>query len=121
MKKLDMLIYLILLSAAAALLVLWNSADTDALTAHIYVEGELFESVYLQDSQEMSILTAQGHNVLGLEPDGVRMISADCRSGDCVHMGKITRPGQLIACLPNRVIVHLEGNIEEGDFDAVAG
>ena len=121
MKKLDLLIYLILLSAAAVLFVLWSSADTDALTAYIYVEGELFEIIPLQSSSQIPINTSLGHNVVGLEPDGARMIFADCRSQDCVHMGTITRPGQLIACLPNRVMIRLEGSAREGAFDAITG
>ncbi|MDR2931659.1 MAG: NusG domain II-containing protein [Oscillospiraceae bacterium] len=48
------------------------------------------------------------------------MTDADCPSLDCVHAPAISSPGQVIACLPHRVLVRLTGG-EEGEVDAVAG
>ena len=121
MKKMDAMIYVILLAIAAALFVLPYTGDTQALTARIYVEGELHEVVYLHDAAEISVSTHLGYNLIEFQPGGARMISADCRSQDCIHMGAITRPGQLIACLPNRVIVRLQGPAGEDDIDAFTG
>ena len=121
MKKSDAIIYAILLAAAAVMFILWSTQDSQALTARIYVEGELYNAVSLHIPAEISVSTSLGHNIIRLEEGSVRMISADCRSQDCIRMGAITRPGRLIACLPNRVIVQLEGDAGEGDIDAIAG
>ena len=121
MKKLDALIYIVLLAVAAALFALWNTGGTQALTAHIYAGGELHEVVRLPDAVEIVVETPLGHNIIAVEAGGVRMILADCRTQDCIRMGVITRPGQLIACLPNRIVVRLEGRAGEEDFDAFTG
>jgi len=122
MKKSDAAIYLIVLIAAVGLLTfLRYSGGGQALTARIYVAGELFESVNLRDNTQLQIQSPLGHNIVEIEDGGARMLLADCRSQDCIRMGLITRPGQVIACLPNRVVIRLEGTVGEDDFDAFAG
>ena len=45
------------------------------------------------------------------------MEEADCKGQDCVDIGKISRSGQTILCLPNKVAVTIEG---AGNLDAVS-
>ena len=45
---------------------------------------------------------------------------SDCPSQDCVRTGWISKPGQQIICLPNRLIISLSSS-EPEPFDAVTG
>jgi hypothetical protein len=38
---------------------------------------------------------------------GVRMTSADCPGGDCLRAGEIRRAGEVIVCVPHKLIVKL--------------
>jgi hypothetical protein len=60
-----------------------------------------------------------------LESGAVRIIESTCPDKICVRTGWISRPGQSIVCLPNRVVVRIEGSgIKHGqgqghDLDAI--
>jgi len=55
-----------------------------------------------------------GRTRVVIEEDGVRIASSPCPDKLCVHMGAIRKPGQWIACLPNRVFVRILGRGKEG-------
>ena len=50
------------------------------------------------------------------------MSDADCPDKDCVNQGWISRPGQMIVCLPNRLVIKIESDklTQEEDVDAVS-
>jgi hypothetical protein len=39
--------------------------------------------------------------------DGVRMTSADCPGGDCVRTGTIKNAGEVIVCVPHKLVIRL--------------
>ena len=52
-----------------------------------------------------------------IKDGGVSMSYSTCKNQICVHEGEVTAPGQLIVCLPNYVIVEIEGG--EGSDEAL--
>ena len=61
----------------------------------------------------------QGSNLLVIEDGAAYMEDADCPDHICVEMGKIRYTGQSIVCLPNRVVVTIEG--ADGGADLYIG
>lgn len=51
-----------------------------------------------------------GLNVLRVEDGAVYMEQADCPDRTCVASGPIRTPGQVLACLPHRLTVVIEGD-----------
>ena len=49
-----------------------------------------------------------GTNLVVIEDGAVYVKEATCKNGDCVKLGKITKKGESIICLPNKVIVEIE-------------
>ena len=91
-----------------------------ARRAAIYVDGELFASAVLRENAEdIEITTGYGTNVVSVYEDGAAVTYADCPSRECVRAGKASVPGGVIACLPHRLLVRIESEIQ-GDIDAVA-
>jgi hypothetical protein len=43
----------------------------------------------------------------------VQVISSPCPEKICVKTGRISKPGQWIACLPNRVFISIRGRRSE--------
>jgi hypothetical protein len=54
-----------------------------------------------------------GDTVVVVEEGGVRVISSPCPEKICIKTGKISKPGQWIACLPNRVFISIQGRRSE--------
>lgn len=95
-----------------------------------YYRGSLDSSVMLEngDNTEEYILQFQkqnrkeidinGHNKVIIEGGKVWMDGADCPDKLCVSQGKISKSGQAIICLPNKVMVTIKGG--KSEYDGVA-
>ena len=124
MKKMDFAIIAVIALTAAAILLYGafsRAADNSALTARIYVDGELWQSHALSgEVRIVEIQTPYGTNTLLIAPEYAQITSADCPSQDCVRTPKQSHAGGVIACLPHRVLIRLEGKPAEGGIDALA-
>lgn len=60
-----------------------------------------------------------GYSVIEIGQDKVRMLDSPCPDHLCVKSGAISKPGQIIVCLPNQVVIKIIGyNKEEVDASA---
>ena len=84
------------------------------VTATITHKGEVVDKVILSALNEEKTVTIDGsyHLTIALTEEGVQVTESDCPTQDCVRTGTISRPGQSIVCLPEQVVVRLDG---EGD------
>ena len=69
--------------------------------------------------QDLDVAGPLGTTVVRLTPQGARFMSSPCPCKVCVATGKLTRSGAVAACVPNRVMVRLEGGTPAG-VDAVS-
>jgi hypothetical protein len=65
----------------------------------------------------VSVQGPLGDTVLKIDNGQAQIISSPCLNQTCVAAGAIHRRGAFIACLPNRVMVSVEGG-EDEDLDA---
>lgn len=87
--------------------------------AKIYVNGDLYGTYPLAVNKTVTIDGADGaQNVVEIAGGEVFMKSASCRNQICVHTGKISKEGQSIVCLPNRVTVEVFGG-GSADYDSM--
>ncbi|MBQ3373166.1 MAG: NusG domain II-containing protein [Oscillospiraceae bacterium] len=70
-------------------------------------------------SRDGTFLLNGGSNTLVIEDGEAWVSEANCPDKLCTGFGKISRNGQIIVCLPNKLIVSVEGG-EEAEVDAVA-
>ncbi len=54
-------------------------------------------------------------NLVVIENGSVRVAEASCKGRDCVNMGPISKEGQVIACLPHRLLIGIAGAGETPD------
>ena len=102
---------LLLFAGAAALIM--EFAFASGSYAVVYVDGEEYGRYQLSEDAEVEILTEYGKNVLVIS-DGVADVTyADCPDGTCVRSTDTYRTGEMIVCLPHRLMVRIEG--ENGD------
>ncbi len=65
-----------------------------------------------------SVQGAMGVSIIRIENGAVYFEDSPCPNKTCIQTGKISRPGQWAACLPNDVFIRIEGG---GGIDANAG
>lgn len=66
----------------------------------------------LVQKRQLTVQGVNGESVLEVDGEFIRMIESACPDKVCVHMGRKSRPGDIIVCLPNRVVVKIEGTID---------
>lgn len=117
MKKNDILFAIgIFLIAIAFMLMFWKIGSVDVGSVTVTMNGELVGTYSLKKNQEIPIGET---NYLVIEDGHADMIKADCPDQICVNHKSISKNGETIVCLPNKVIVEVVGG-EEADVDAVS-
>ncbi len=104
-------VILIILCFFSILSLFLFSKQNRQYTAHIYMDGTLYESIPLYDiasSYSFTITTSDGHyNEIIVEPGTIRISSADCPDLLCVKQGPITNNLLPITCLPHHLVIEL--------------
>lgn len=106
-KRADGLLIAALLLIAAALFLLNSRGGDSARGAAVYFEDELLTRLSLQAASEWTWRDGDAFVTVAAEAGGVRVARSSCPDQACVRQGRITRPGQAIICLPNRISVQL--------------
>lgn len=78
----------------------------------IFVNGEEYASYNLAEIsgvKKVEINTEFGHNTIEITSDGARVTQASCPDKTDIQSGRITKPGQMLVCAPNRVTVRIIG------------
>ncbi len=86
----------------------------------VSVDGKETAVYSLFENRTETISGAKGlNNVLEIRDGKARVTDASCPDRLCVRQGEISKEGESIVCLPNRVVITLRGT-EEGESDVVA-
>ncbi len=82
----------------------------------IYRDGEKVQEIPLDKDTEL-LIENDYTNKLIVKDKKVAIAESDCPGRDCVHSGWISGKGRSLVCLPNRVEVRIEGEMDsEVDF-----
>ena len=89
-------------------------------TVIVSVDGEIIKTFSLDGEISYEIAGADGgKNYLRISGGQAWLEDADCPDKLCVNMGKISRNGQSIVCLPHKVVVEVSSEENEDDVDIV--
>lgn len=110
-----------ILIAIAAMMFFWGQIRENGATAVVTVDGEERYRCSLFIEKEIEI---DDTNTLVIKDGAADMISADCPDQICVKHNPISKAGETIICLPNKVVVTIESlNREQkpmrGEVDAI--
>ena len=112
MSKKDLIFIAIVLVVAFSILVITNlSAQRIDLLAVITVDGDEYQTIFLngQDTS-FKIETKYGYNDVIIENNEVNIIEADCPTKVCVDTKVANKEGDLIVCLPHKVVIEILPN-----------
>ena len=100
---------LIAIGVSSYLIIELNKNEGKAVV--ISINGEHVARYFLAENGEY-ILNG-GTNLLVIKDGEAYMKSADCPDKLCIHQGKISRTGERIVCLPNRLMAEIIGDGDE--------
>lgn len=122
MKKLDKLIFILTLVLSSLSIVFSGSLfKSDAgQTAVIEIDGEIYGKYDLESEKSDSVLeikTKYGYNKVVIDKNGICVLESSCKDKLEVLGGYIKNAGEMLVCLPNRLVILIEG---EREVDGVA-
>jgi len=107
------IITLVLSLAAITAIVLPQKAGKIVV---IEVDGKLYGRYDISgEKKEVEIKSKYGYNVVSIGEGYAAVIYADCPDKLDVKRGKISKVGESIICLPNRVRIYIEGENKKQD------
>jgi hypothetical protein len=102
------------LALAVVALVAIRVYATGGGTPAVHVRGPRQEWIFPLDSERtVAVPGPLGDTVVQIRQAQVRVLSSPCPEKICVRSGAIARPGQWIACLPNRVFIDIQASPRE--------
>ncbi|MCD8370253.1 MAG: NusG domain II-containing protein [Clostridiales bacterium] len=102
------LIAAILIAAAVGGLINLAFRQAPATRVEISVDGSVVATYPLDDEVDVILDTyAGGTNHLVIHDGAAEVTEASCPDHVCVAQGRISQNGELIVCLPNRLIVRV--------------
>ena len=120
-KKLDIVIIIALIIISFIPTVVFGMImgyKYDMTYVEITVEGKLYSKIPLSThkGEEIIDIDVDGHeNKIVIKDDTVKMIDADCPDSLCIYQGKISKVGQSLVCLPNKVMIEIKGDFVDDD------
>ena len=109
-------LFLILLAGAAWFYFFRQDAGG---IVEVTVDGTLYGTYALDKNQTVDIIIGETKtNTLVIQNGMADMIEASCPDKLCVHQKAISRTGETIVCLPNKVVAEVKGG-SQAELDAV--
>ncbi len=114
MKKADFAV----LGFVLVLILIWGAFLKSGEKVCIYVDSREYKTVSLNENITLNIETEYGKNTVVVNNGEVFIEETDCPNKLC-RKSKISRAGQSIVCLPNRVSILIEGKTKESEADVL--
>lgn len=112
--KADIILIGIILLLALILYLLLNAFSGTGEQVVVRINGEKVCEYSLNDDGTYPL--NGGTNILVISGGKAYITEANCPDKICINQGKISKTGQCITCLPNRVTVTVEGGKSEVDI-----
>lgn len=106
----------LVLAGVLALILLPRLSSGSDLMVEVYQNGRLIRQIPLCENTTFTV-TGVYENTILIKDSAVYVSEASCPGNDCVRSGRISRSGQSIICLPNKLEIRISG---EPEVDIIA-
>ena len=117
-----LLILSLLILSCLPMAIFGKPAQASSIYADITIDGELYKRIPLtahHGHDEMEIHTKYGSNTVEVEDETIAIIDADCPDGICIAMGKASKPGNIIVCLPHKLVIEVKSSTDAPASDII--
>lgn len=116
MKKWDcfIIIILVIISLMPVGFIIPSNNEGELRKVIISVDGTEYKTFELraETNEKIRIEENGGINEIYVKGENVYMHDTNCTDRICVRQGKISKTGESIVCLPNRVFIEIKGEKE---------
>ena len=117
-KKADIILAAALIIVGIAMSYILSFGQDTGSELIISCDGEKFGSYSLFEDREIEIERNDHINKVTIKNGAVSMSFSNCHGQDCIHQGEITKSGEAIICLPNKVVLEIDGG--EAEYDTLS-
>ncbi len=101
------LILIIILLLAGGIFWIRKNQSVSGTVVNIYSKNERIAELPLDRNDTFTVANELGTNTVVIENGQAYMTDADCPDKICEEMGRISKPGETIVCLPHQLIVEI--------------
>lgn len=112
----DVILIAVCLFISLALFVIVTLTKRPGAYAVVTVDGKEYGRYSLLEDREVTIESDGGTNLLVIKDGYADILEASCPDGLCERQRRISKTGESLVCLPNKVTVTVEGNEAEVDL-----
>ncbi|NLC66027.1 MAG: NusG domain II-containing protein [Clostridium sp.] len=120
-KKLDVIIIALLIVGSFIPAVIFKYKNQDNFEGNyaiISVKNEEYERVELTgntEDRDIKVESDLGTNIVQVRGEKIGMLETTCPDGICKYPEFIEKAGEIIVCLPNRVVIEIKNNNPDKD------
>lgn len=105
----ELIIIAVILLLGVTAFILLFSLKNDGTTAIISVDGKSVAEIELTVSQNKTFSVSEAENITFEVNNGrIRVVDSDCPDKICCNTGFISKSGESIICMPNKMIVEIK-------------
>ena len=107
MTRNDLILIAVLVILSLTPLAVTSHAKT---TAVVKVDGSVVREINLSSDETFTVEAVNGFNVVEVRGGKISVVAADCPEKICVRRGAINRGGEVIACVPHKLLIEIAGD-----------
>ena len=107
MTRNDLILIAVLMIVA---LVPYHLSLVPSKTAVVKVDGSVVREINLSSDETFTVEAVNGFNVVEVRGGKISVVAADCPEKICVRRGAINRGGEVIACVPHKLLIEIAGD-----------
>lgn len=119
-KRNDIILIVVLFIFVIMTIVLMVLEQEDGARVLVKIDGQIEREFSLFDDTTYNIEFEDGcYNVLVIEDGYVQIIEASCPDQICVKHREISKSGETIVCLPNKLVIEIDSEYQS-EIDGIA-
>ena len=108
-RKADIILFIILISFGIASSVWFSMTSHSREKSTVTVDGKTYGVYKLSEDKTIAVKQGNKLNIIKIKHGFVTMSEASCDNQVCVKHKAISKTGESIICLPNKVVVSISG------------
>lgn len=116
--KNDVLLIAALLIVAGAVWLVMTLNDKSGAQAEISVDGAVIHTASLDENTVITVGDDTHYNIVAVKDGNVCVTEASCPDHTCIKQGQKSKDGEMIVCLPNKMIITITGGETGADAEA---
>lgn len=105
----DKILIVVFLVLAGMSLIALNRLQQPGSMVIIEVAEKVLYQVNINEPQELTVTGPIGETMIKIDEGAAQVTQSDCPEKICIKTGKIRHEGEIIVCVPNRVVIRING------------